>query len=301
MFKRLMAIAIVVLFLVGSSLAFDKKAGSFKEFERWTPGGDLYVNVEGNWIDITIIGHAEGLYPKVDENSRLYYRRGVGIFAQNGSGYHLGNGWIITNAHVIIPKYMEIQVSKYAYRIVPIDKIIDIDYTVGNSDDLLIGHAYGKLIWVDEEKDLALLWVDPKITPILQNSNYSTTWTFSGEGSLVQPGDVVATIVKVRDEDGSKLWYYEIRYGTIISQKAVLPKGCPPDLLPWFSLYDFTMDLVIYPGDSGSPVFAFIDGKPVIIGLVRALAQGRDKVTGKITTYSYATRIDTIHRKMLER
>ncbi len=299
MIRKLIAIVVVLFVLIGSSIAFDKSPGQFKEFDGLTRGEELYVNVEGNWIDITIIGHAEGLYPDIDENQRLFYRRGTGLLAQNGSGYHLGNGWIVTAAHVVIPRHVVIQEAQYFFWGVSIDKVIDIDYTIGNS---LIGYAHGRLIWVDEEQDLALLWTDPKTTPILRDSNYSTEWTFSSEiGSLLLPGDAIATIVKVRHADGSKSWYYEVRYGKIVSQKVVLPKGLPSDILPWFSMYDFTMELLIYPGDSGSPVFAFSDGKPVIIGIARAVAWSVDEVTGEVSLYSYATRIDAVHQKLLER
>lgn len=296
MFKRLMAVVVVFLFLVGSSIAFDKTAGKFPEFEGWVKGAESTPVLSDGWVDVTIIGHAEGLYWDWDaKTSTVFVRRGTGLFAQSGSGFHIGGGYIITNAHVIKPHRLTIQLTPGVYINTIIDKVTNIDYMIGSE---VLGKNQASLVWINEEQDLALLWVNLKVTPYLKDYGYRTTWTWGEEGSLIQEGDVVATVVKVRDVNGSKLWHYEIRYGKVIAPKPVLPPDLPSDFLPWFSLYDFTIDIVLYPGDSGSPIFAFDNGKPVIIGLGRAAYMGSSS-DGK--QYSWATRIDSIHKKTLER
>lgn len=294
MFKKLIAIIFAVLLIASTAIAFDKTPGSFKEFEGWVSGStERTVVVSDGWLDITIVGHAEGLYPDWDARE-FCYRRGSGIFAQSGSGYHIGGGWIITNAHVIRPSRVEVTITPNFAFIVPVDKVIDIDFFVGPG---LFGTAHAYLIWVNEEYDMAMLWVDPRTAPFLKDYGYRTTWTW-GEGmSLIEEGDVVATIVRVRDTDNSKLWHSEIRWGKVINSRPAVPPGYPNELLAWFSLNDFTTDIQVYPGDSGSPIFAFNNGKPVIIGLLRA---GVYSANGTCF-YSYATRIDLIHRKSLER
>ena len=296
MFKRLLTLVLVLLFIVGSSLAFDKSPGQLKEFAGWTKGGEFTPVLSDGWVDVTIIGHAEGLYWDYDLKTNVsFVRRAVGLFAQSGSGFHLGGGYIVTNAHVVKPSRVEIQLTSSFYYITAIDRVIDIDYMIGSE---VLGKNQAYLVWVNEEQDLALLWVDLKVTPYLKDYGYRTTWTWTEEGSLIQEGDVIAAVVKARDTDGSKLWHYEIRYGKVTAPKPILPPDISSDSLPWFSLYDFTIDIVLYPGDSGSPIFAFDNGKPVIIGLGRAAWSG---VTSDNKQYSWATRIDIVHKKMLER
>ena len=79
MFKRLIAITVVLLFLVGSSFAFDKTAGSLKEFEGWVKGGEFTPVLSDGWVDVTIIGHAECLYWDYNSKENMAYAARVGL------------------------------------------------------------------------------------------------------------------------------------------------------------------------------------------------------------------------------
>jgi len=297
MLKRIFLIISIVLFFLSPAYPFDKSPGKFKEFEGWKPKGDKYVIVDQYWVEITTFGYAEGLYPDVVDG-KLIYRRIAGFFALHGSGYHLGNGWLVTASHVVDPKIMVARISSSASWIIPIDRVVSINYSIGNNPSD-VQTVKAELMWIDYERDLALLWVDLRLVPFLKNNTYSTVRTFEEDVDYLEKGDSIAVIAKVRDEEGGKGWYYEVRYGKVISPKVVLPGNLSPDILPWFNMNDFTLDVEIYPGDSGSPVFAFRNGTPVIIGIVRARAW-YTMPNGKVIAYGYATRIDLVHRKMLE-
>lgn len=297
MFKRLFAIMIAIMFFATPVIAFDQSPGTFPEFKNWVKGStDVTPVLSDGWVEITTIGHAEGLYVSEDSfrppDFRLKLKRGIGLFATGGSGYHLGNGWIVTNAHVVHPHQVAIQINSAFTYITNIDRIVSINYMIGSS---IFGSMKGTLFWIDEERDLALLYVDPITAPMLKDYGYRTTWTVTMYQDKIEKDDAVAIIARVRDKSGDKLWHYEVRYGKVIANKPVLPPGISNDFLPWFNLNDITLDLPLYPGDSGSPIFAFDNGRPVIIGLGRATAG----VYGS-KTYSYMTRIDPIHIKSFE-
>ena len=114
-------------------------------------------------------------------------------------------------------------------------------------------------------------------------------------------GDSVAVLVAVRDEEGRKEWYFEVRYGTVVNPHPYLPGTIPNYLLAWFQLGDVSSNLEIFPGDSGSPVFAFINGTPVIIGVARAALEYIDPWTGEFYYMSYFTRIDDLVPFTLEK
>lgn len=294
LFKTITLIVLTILLLVSPVISFDQNPGKFKEFEGWVRGSDDFTPVlSDGWLEITVVGHAEGLYPDI-LNRQVVFKRAVGMFAQGGTGFHIGGGWIVTNAHVVRPEMVEITMTPGFSYAVPVDRIIDVDYFIGTSE---LGAMHGQLVWINESCDLALLWVDPKLNPLLKDYGYRPVWTREQWKDRIHEGDSVATIVRVRNNEGKKLWHYEVRYGRVTATKPILPPGISNDFLPWFGLSDITIDLPLYPGDSGSPIFAFDNGKPVIIGLGRA---GFGDLASDGKYYSYATRIDLITLKSME-
>lgn len=272
--------------------------------DYWDRHRDSWVDLEGMICRITVYGTAEGLYADIDSPSKgLHSHRGVGVYGQSGSAFHIGNGYFVTNAHVVNPARVEIQLTKNFSVIVPVDKIISREIVIGQGT--ILGSAPTELVWIDEEHDIALVKVMGN-WPAMKDPGYRPGWTWvGGEGDLIFIGMPIAVVVAIREDPAKgnieKTPWFEVRYGHIVACKPIIPEGITPDLLPWFQILDVTMDIPIYPGDSGSPVFGFVDGQPVIIGIARAVAGGCDDWTGECHFYSYFTRIDTLIPRSLEK
>jgi len=319
--KALLAIAMCFMLLVPAvgAIAYDMYPGSFKEFPATLPPDyqqyfqeDVAINMETSITKIIVLGTAEGLYPDVDENGKTIARRGVGIFGQEGSGFYVGHGYFVTNAHVVIPSAVTVQVNKWvSWTTTPV-KIVTLQIMIGQNTGL--GSCPGELVWTDYERDLALVKVVGN-WPALESLEYELGWTTQG-GDQLYPGMAVATIVAIRTDaangDISKTPFFEVRYGTIVDTHAVIPGPLGTghsmeENLPWFSINDVTMTTQIYPGDSGSPVFGFENGRPVIIGVARAAVNyytidfGPEGYEFNVYYASYFTRIDMVIPFTLEK
>lgn len=302
--KKLLAVlALCVMLLPIGAMAFDTEPGKFKEFWRWDwdpiqrshQDPVLYVDVSTTCTKLTIIGTAEGSIPDYTADEGYHRHKATGIYAQEGSAFHIGNGYFVTNQHVIATSYVSIQISKNVTWIVPAERVLTQMVTIGQST--IIGSWPAEIIWSDETLDLALV----KITgpcPALEDWGYRPYPTYDSGQDLLDVGDAIAVVVAIRQDPTignlEKTPWFEVRYGKIVSTRPIPPKGVDSSILPWFSLNDVTMDIQIYPGDSGSPVFAFKNGRPVIIGVARAFAAYYDWVSGEIYWYSYFTRIDKV-------
>lgn len=303
--KVLAALVIISLMFVATGFAYDKNPGSFKEFPLtyripdYQEYEDLttYVDVSTSITKILVLGTAEGLYPDMDTEGKTVAKRGVGIFGQEGSGFYVGRGYFVTNAHVVMPSAVAIQQSKHITWITRPIKILTLQIMIGQNTGL--GSCPGELIWIDYEYDLAIIKVVGN-WPALEALEYELGWTLA-YGDRLYPGMAIATIVAIRQDpkigDYSKSSWFEVRYGEIIDTHAVVPgplgEGHDMELvLPWFNVNDVTTTLTIYPGDSGSPVFGFVEGRPVIIGVARASANYCSWT--ECWYSSYFTRIDAI-------
>lgn len=295
--KIIKTVILIMLFIVPSVWSFDTLPGKFdKEF----PPGRDYVDLSTSILDVWCIGVGEGSYPDLYSKTPSYLK-GVGTFALGGTGFYVGNGYVITAAHVVLPKSIQIQAGKNFYWVVPINKEINKMILIGGSS-LLDGNVPAEIIYVYEEYDLALLKLIGN-WPAGEVVGYPLAWTLGNAWIPLKSGDAVAIVVPQRDENGNKRWYYEVRYGKVIATRPILPPGVDPSELAWFNLNDITLELPVYPGDSGSPLFAFQDGKPVIIGIIRAIAISAEYITDpdgsmrvEYHIFAYATRIDLIKR-----
>lgn len=285
----------IILFLVPFAHSFDIQPGTFsKEF----PPNVEYVDLSTSIVDVWCIGTGEGSYPDLYTKS---YIKGIGTFGLGGTGFYIGDSYVVTAAHVVLPQSIEIQAGKNFFWVVPINREIGKLILIGGSS-LLDGNVPAEIIYTNEEYDLALLRIIGNWRAG-EKLDYPLAWTLGNAWTPLMPGDAVATVVKKRDDKGNKEWSYEVRYGKIIATTPILPPGTDPAVLAWFNLNDLTIELPIYPGDSGSPLFAFQNGKPVIIGIIRAMAVSVeysicDKGEAHIIyhIFGYATRIDLIKR-----
>ena len=275
-----------ILFFTFPVFPFDKEAGKFIEFSE----PDKYVDLSTSIVDVSIVGKATGIYTEWIKGKAVN-KKYIGSFGQSGVGFILGD-YIITAYHVVVPTLVSIQIDKSIFLITKIVEIKESTIHIGKY--LGEGGTKATIYHLDQASDLAILkfdksWIPAKSLPYFSTSTIEYDKYYI-RTDKVEKGDIVATIVRARTEDGSKDWFYEVRYGKVIANKPIHPTG-DPDKLSWFAPTDITLDLTIYPGDSGSPLFAFVNGEPVIIGVVRAI--GWCSTSGLI--YSYAARIDWIN------
>lgn len=318
--KAIIAVVLITIFAL-PVFAFDTTPAPFKEFPTTFPpdyqnyeSGYYYVDVSTSVTKLIIIGAAEGLLPKWIDG-KVEAVRAVGVFEQEGSCFYVGSHGnqhlFITNAHVVHPSFVAIQESKNVTYITKPFKILSLQIYIGQNTGL--GSVPAELIYYDETNDIAIVKVIGNWNA-LTDLGYRPVWTLSGGEDLLFKGMPIAIMVAIREnpEYGhfDKTSWFEVRYGTILETKPILPGASPKiDSLPWFSLNDVTMNIPIYSGDSGSPVFGFINGQPVIIGIARAAAwdcetyydEGTQMWVTPCIYYTYFTRIDSIVPLILEK
>jgi hypothetical protein len=301
MTKKIIALFVfIAVIFIGSVCAysFDKEPGSI------AIGGEP----EFSYVKITTIGSAEGLVPVLPHpyTGHIKWKKSKGSFLLQGVGFVVKGGYIITASHVVHPTHITTSANKYSHFVDKPIKILfrSIIITGDTEIDEIEYGTYAEIYYLDIEHDIAILKFEPN--NIYDSVPYELTETrfyreggWGGNYSLLQPGDSVAIITRCRDEDEDWATGFEIRYGKIISEGI---KGLPENVMPAFSMNDFTTDAIIYPGDSGSAVFAFSLGKPVIVGVVIA-TNDKPSIFGRIPSKegfrSYATRIDFV-KKIIE-
>ena len=269
--------------------AFDKKATLPDEFTQ------EYIDLSDRVVTVRTFGTGYGVMLNTETSPPRYEIR-EGVFGMEGSGFVRDlpfHKFIITNNHVISPSRVSIPLSKNASWETKIIYIKNISiFIVGCTS--AIG---GNILYTDPESDIAVLYID-RSSPF-QDTGIPLTfshWYELHESYLVESpnvlsdGDAVGVVVRKRDEDGRKTSWYEVRIGKIVSTGVKLPGVVDISALTWFQPMDFTVDLTIYPGDSGSPVVVWLKGKPFIIGVARAVAWCG--TTGE--RFSYATRLDLV-------
>lgn len=282
MFKRVcVSVLLAVLFLLPSAvLPFDKVASPLKEFENVA-----YPNLSETVV--CIYTHGVGLGFWFDVNSGRI-RTSVGTFAMAGKGtliksQQTGRLMILTAAHVVEPSQVSMVHDKIGGSVGPIGSIV--------TRTILVGTRHGRggpahIIFSNRKLDLALLeftYTPDFVKPI----EYKTSFTVEKLGE----GDAVGVIVNARDASKETEWWNAFRVGKIVAAFPKIPAGFPEYYHAWLSLADFTMDVVLYPGDSGSPVIAWENGTPYIIGIARAYMF--NPYTGE--KLYHAARIDYLH------
>jgi len=291
--KLLVFTTIFLVLLIGCFTfhvsAFDKKATLPDEFTQ------EYIDLSDRVVTVRTLGTGYGVILNT-EVSPFRYEIREGVFGMEGSGFVRDlpfHKFIITNDHVISPSRVTIPISKNASWDT---KIIYIK----NKSIFIVGCTSaieGNILYTDPGSDIAVLFID-KNSPFRDTDiSFTFSWWMGvrGEYAIESPdvlsdGDAVGVIVRKRDENGNKTSWYEMRIGKVVSTGVKLPGVVDVSALTWFQPMDFTVDLTIYPGDSGSPVVMWLRGKPFIIGVARAVAWCG--TTGE--RFAYATRLDFV-------
>ena len=291
-FLALFALLMIMFTNLGHCWAFDKKHGNIKLSDE--PG---FTHVR-----ITTIGIASGLVAIPSKNitggNNEKWRKKDGSFLLQGSGCVVNNRYIITAAHVVHPISVTLAESQWNYYKKGTIKVINRLIFINNDitlRHLLKGSVAATIYYLDIKNDIAIL--EFKADNIFESVNYSLSNTkYCNRGRLfdmIETGDAIAMIVRCRGENGELEWGFEIKYGYVISN---MVEGVPKEKLPWFNMNDFTMDLVLNGGDSGSAIFAFNKGTPVIIGIARATNEVDNPFDRSDIRdlRSYATRVDFV-------
>lgn len=281
-------VAGLIFFLASLVGAFDKTAVPLR---IEPPEGQVLI-LSSSVVDIHVIGIGWGYVP--DPGTRKLVKA-QGSFVAQGSGFMVNDRYIVTANHVIEPDRLIIRQQNNIIFNTKVYGVVSKTILIG--DGFAEGGVPAVIVYSDKENDIALLMVTSERTstslkPLpfaTQRTVEAIPWGLSWMTvDWIHPGDPVVALVHKRDENGDRSWTYEIRKGTIIAAKPVVPEEVQ-DALPWFGMNDITICMKVYPGDSGSPLIAFHEGKPVIIGVIRAMC-----LIGEET--SYAVRIDILMR-----
>jgi hypothetical protein len=140
---------------------------------------------------------------------------------------------------------------------------------------------------INEPYDLALVQAEANHLlhplPFPSVLSYGTGNPDNPVGGL-QAGDCVAAIVTWRFADMQDTWMNRLVVGKVLAKVPVATNSLTQTKL---NVNMFTTDLAVQPGDSGSPVLALQDGKPVLIGLVSATMY-------PTALFTYVSRIDPL-------
>ena len=195
----------------------------------------------------------------------------TGTFWQGGTAFVVSWKYLVTAAHVVSPTELKVRTPTG-----------EMDYYLLSIVDNMVVSAGGvpaRIAFIDTKKDLAILEYGPILDGKVRSSD------------RLERGDAIVVIGCSNPLDEFWRWNYEVRRGHV---KDVYPKfpGHPDNknLFETTTSNDFTMDMKLIPGNSGSPVVAFDNGKPVIIGIARA---GLKMINGR-PFYTYAAKVDSL-------
>jgi hypothetical protein len=206
-------------------------------------------------------------------------------FYQEARAVVLYPGVLATVAHALTPDVVEVRVgSQPSVYTVPlrVTSATLAAHTRPNDPGVQLHVAH-----VNESYDLALIQTSASQT--LPSLPYAATLSY-GSGDPRNPtggivaGDCVAAVVTVRDGDALDTGSDRLVVGKVLARVPVAINALTQTKL---NVNMFTTDLPVVPGDSGSPVLALRNGKPVLIGLVSA-------TMFPTATFTYVSRIDPL-------
>lgn len=214
------------------------------------------------YVTISAMGTALGVV--LDDNRQWRYREGY--YQLSGSGYVPLSGYVVTAAHVVNPEMVKIRKSTATSVYTPVHEVLTSVILIGNFAQPSV------VAWIhhlDTDRDIAVLKYDRGYDGFVPGV---PLFTYDKAASLsltdFEVGDAVVVVVRKRNDDFTRGHEVIARVGKVLVWGPSTPRE---PTTAWLSPYDVTCELEVYPGDSGSPVFVFKDGKPIYIGIARAV------------------------------
>jgi hypothetical protein len=249
--------------LNGGGFAFDAEPGNPIELK----------DPQLTYICITTTGEAEGYYFDNDKDKTVKKRGG---FRLRGSGVVLPRGYILTAAHVTEPVQVTLKKNDWHQHVAKATRCISkqIWITTGPSmDDDFEEPIPAKIVYIDVNSDVAILSYDHKNYDYLIPCPYKVEWTleysYYGPINRINISNPVAVVAYKRGDDDNRLpREFGIRNGRIIDNEVI---SRFPDVKASIPGDAYTIEMEIHWGDSGLPLFAWIDKKPVIIGVIHSI------------------------------
>jgi len=206
-------------------------------------------------------------------------------FSQDARAVVLHPTVLATVAHALTPDVVEVHVAQQAsVKTVPlrVTSMTIMAWTAPDEEGVPTQVAH-----VNIPYDLALAQADTnqRLQPLPYPAvlSYGTGDPEKPTGGL-QAGDCVAAIVTSRNEPASDTRQDHLVLGKVLAKVPVATNNLTQTKL---NVNMFTTDLLVRPGDSGSPVLALRAGKPVLVGLVAATMY-------PTATFTYVSRIDPL-------
>jgi hypothetical protein len=206
-------------------------------------------------------------------------------FEQEARAIVLSPHVLATVAHALIPKSVAIHRQQQAnIRTIPLSiKHMDVTaYPVLATAGVPVHIAH-----LNESYDLALIQASPQQRllpfPYPAALSYGSGDPGNPVGGL-RAGDCIAAVVPIRDTKGQPTGSDRLVTGKVLARGPVATSNMTQTQL---NVNMFTTDIAMEPGDSGSPVLALRNGKPVLVGLVSATMY-------PTALFTYVTRIDPL-------
>jgi len=264
---------IMGVFIFGVLLALMGYCSRVHAYDQQKPA-DFHLDplAYETFVTVKTIGIASALYPDL-KSGEYRWIEGLCAFDIEGSGTVIASGYVITAAHVVEPDTVDVRTSMISiFRTRPREVLSRYILVFDSEGSPVLAQIY----MIDTNRDIAILK--------LQTNNFLIPFKagLNPERAQFTVGDVIAMVVHKRDKAGTMTNDLTIVWGKVVAKRAISCRG--EDKLPWFSMWDFTMKMEMQPGDSGSAIFVFHKGKPVLIGVGRAAMSNE---SGDLE-YSYA-------------
>jgi hypothetical protein len=223
----------------------------------------------------TLFGMSQGAQREIVETTFYQEARAVVLYP------HV----LATVAHALAPDVVEVRVGpQVSVHTVPL-QITQIT-VLAHAAPSDTGVA-AQVVHINEPYDLAL--VQASEGGLLQPLPYPAVLSY-GTGDLAHPtgglqaADCVAAIVTAHDYGTLDTGVQRLIVGKVLAKVPVATNSMTQTKL---NVNMFTTDLAVQPGDSGSPVLALREGKPVLVGVVSSTMY-------PTATFTYVSRIDPL-------
>jgi hypothetical protein len=192
---------------------------------------------------------------------------------------------LATVAHALSPNVVEVHATPHTtMQTVPLQVT---SMTVAAHTAASSGGVLARVAHINEPYDLALVQAETSHLlhplPFPSVLSYGTGDPDKPVGGL-QAGDCVAAIVTWHPDGAQDTWRNRLVVGKVLAKVPVATNNLTQTKL---NVNMFTTDPAVQPGDSGSPVLALQEGKPVLIGLVSATMY-------PTALFTYVSRIDPL-------